>query len=321
MKFIKSFQLVLILCSAYAVLSTPRGVDMKVAKGRRGVLPSRDVCSEAQVSWTQVDQVLGRTAAAPVYGVHRYSFPRADMNVTVGSTHVNAGFALGSFAAFMLSDDDAIVMGDLVLSEEEVNPVMSALQKGGIQTTAIHNHLLFEKPAVKYVHYKGQKDLASLARTLRTALGLTKTPLTAPAPNNGTSPLPFNTTALDSIIGYPGKANNGVYQYSIPRAETIMDGEMTIPPAMGVATAINFQPTGRTTAAITGDFVLLASEVPLVLQVLSESGIQVNALHNHMLTDSPRLFYIHFWAVDEVVKLGNALRSALARTNSKKPGA
>lgn len=242
------------------------------------------------------------------------------MNVTVNGTHLKAGFALGGFAAFMLSDDDAVVMGDLVLGEDEVNPVMTALQKGGVQTTAIHNHLLFEIPAVKYVHFKGQKDLVSLARTLRAALGLTKTPLTAAAPSNGTSPLPFNTTALDSIIGYSGKANNGVYQYSIPRAETLMDGDMTLPPAMGVATAINFQPTGRASAAITGDFALLATEVPLVLEVLSENGIQVNALHNHMLTDSPRLFYVHFWAVDEVIKLGSALRDALTRTNSKKPG-
>jgi hypothetical protein len=232
---------------------------------------------------------------------------------------VKAGFALGSYAAFKISGGEAVAMGDLVVTEDEINPVMMALQKGGIQTTAIHNHLLFATPLVMYLHFKGRGDPVAVANALHTALSMTKTPLTAPASTNGTSPLPFNTTTLDSVMGYSGKANNGVYQYSIPRAETIMDGDMVVPATMGVATVINFQPTVDTKAAITGDFALLASEVPQVLRAMGEHGIQVNSVHNHMLTDSPRIFYVHFWAVDDAVELGRALRDVLSRTNSTKP--
>jgi len=152
---------------------------------------------------------------------------------------------------------------------------------------------------------------------LHAALILTKTPLTAPPPSP-TSPLELDTAQLDAILGYHGKANNGVYQYSIPRGETITDAGMVIPPAMGVATAINFQPTGDGNAAITGDFTLIAKEVPLVLRTLREQGITITALHSHMLTDSPHLFYIHFWANAQAIKLAHGLRAALDQTNSAK---
>lgn len=273
------------------------------------------------MDWGPVDLAMGRGAAVQPDGVHRYSFPRSDLNVTVGGTAVKAGFALGGYVAFKLSGDVAVAMGDLVLTEDEINPVLVALQKAGVQTTAIHNHLLFATPLVMYVHFRAEGSPVAVAGALRTALSLTKTPLTAPPSNNSTSLLPFDTAAIDSIIGYPGKANNGVYQYSIARAEVITDGNLVLTAAMGVATVINFQPTGANQAAITGDFALIAAEVPLVLRILGEHGIQVNALHSHALTDSPRLFYVHFWAVEDIMKLGRGLRDALAQTNSRKPSA
>jgi hypothetical protein len=271
------------------------------------------------MNWGQVDEILGRTAATQPDGVHRYAFPRSDLSVTVRGTTVKPGFALGSYAAFKLSGDTAVAMGDFVLTEDEINPVMMALQKAGILTTAVHNHLLFAAPPVIYVHFKAQGSPVAVAGALRTALSLTKTPLAASASNNGTNSLPFDTTSLDSIIGYPGKNNNGVYQYSIARAETIMDGNMVLTAGMGVATVINFQPTEGNNVAITGDFALLAAEAPLVLRTLSEHGIQVTALHSHTLTDSPRLFYLHFWAVGDVMKLGRGLRDTISQTNSLKP--
>lgn len=210
-----------------------------------------------------------------------------------------------------------MVMGDLVLTEDEINPVISQLQQGGIQQTALHNHLLFETPRVMYLHIGGQGDPVQLARAIHAALLLTKTPLSTPAPGQP-GPIDLDTKQLDAILGYHGKANNGVYQYSIPRAETITEEGVTIPPAMGVATVINFQPTGGRNAAITGDFVLLAKEVPLVLRTLRKQGIDVTALHSHMLYDSPHLLYLHFWANANALKLARGLRATLDQTNSAK---
>ncbi len=281
--------------------------------------PSTHVTSTqtAQIDWKPVDQAIGKGGVAMPGGIHRYSFPRTDLTVTVQGVHLKAGFALGGYAAFLPMGNGAMAMGDLVLTEDEINPVLSALQQGGIEQTALHNHLLFETPHVMYLHFGGQGDPVHLARALHAALILTKTPLTAPA-KSPTSPLDLDTTQLDAIVGYHGKANNGVYQYSIPRAETITDGDLVIPPAMGVATAINFQPTEDGNAAITGDFTLIAKEVPLVLRTLRAQGIEITALHSHMLDDSPHLFYIHFWANENAIKLAHGLRAALDQTNSAK---
>ena len=270
-----------------------------------------------QVDWKPVDQAIGKGGVAMAGGIHRYSFPRTDLTVTVQGVHLKAGFALGGYAAFLPVGKAAMAMGDLVLTEDEINPVLSALQQGGIEQTALHNHLLFETPHVMYLHFGGQGNPVQLARTLHAALILTRTPLSAPA-SRPTSSLDLDTAQLDAIVGYHGKANNGVYQYSIPRAESITDGGMVIPPAMGIATAINFQPTGDGNAAITGDFTLIAKEVPLVLRTLREQGITITALHSHMLFDSPHLFYIHFWANENAVKLAHGLRAALDQTNSAK---
>jgi hypothetical protein len=265
-----------------------------------------------------VDQAIGKDGVAMAASVHRYSFPRTDLTVTLRGVHLEPGFALGGYAAFKPLGSAAVAMGDLVLTEDEINPVISALQQGGIIQTALHNHLLFETPHVMYLHFYGQGDPVQLAQVLHTALSLKRTVFTAPTPSPN-STLALDTSQLDAILGYQGKANNGFYQYSIPRAEAIMDGDMVIPPAMGVATVINFQPTEGGNVAITGDFTLVAKEVPLVLRALRDQGINITALHSHMITDSPHLFYIHFWANADAITLAHGLRSALNQTNSVKP--
>lgn len=271
-----------------------------------------------QIDWRPVDQAMGKKGAAVPGGVERYSFPRTDLNVSVQGVRVLAPFALGGYVVFLpTTTTRAMVMGDLVLTEDEVNPVISQLQQGGIQQTALHNHLLFETPRVMYLHLGGEGDPVLLARAIHAALVQTKTPLTTPPPGQP-GRLDLDTKQLDTTLGYQGKTNNGVYQYSIPRAETITDGGVTIPPAMGVATVVNFQPTGQGNAAITGDFVLTAKEVPPVLRTLRDQGITVTALHSHMLTDSPHLFFIHFWANAPASQLARGLRAALDQTGSTK---
>ncbi len=274
----------------------------------------------AQTSpWKPVDDAMGRQGQDQPDGAHRFAMPRSDLKVTANGVDLKAGFALGSWAAFSSMGDHSHVMGDLVLTENEVEPVMQKLVDSGIEITAVHNHLLNESPHIMYMHIHGQGDAAKLAASIREALALTKTPPAAPAPAGPAPALGFDSKQVDTLLGRMGKNNNGIYQYSIERAEKITDAGMTVPNSMGVATAINFQPTGAGKAAITGDFVMIASEVNAVIKALRKNGIAVTALHSHMLDEQPRLFFMHFWANDDAMKLARGLRAALDQTNSVRP--
>jgi len=212
-----------------------------------------------------------------------------------------------------------MVMGDLVLTEDEVMPVMTKLQEGGVMQTALHNHVLHESPRVMYMHISAMGDAVKIARAIHEALSLSKTPFTAPAGGGAQNQdIGIDTKQLDQLMGQTGKVNGGVYQFSVPRAEKISDNGMEVPPSMWTATAINFQPTGGGKAAITGDFVMIASEVNPVIKALRDNGIEVTALHSHMLTETPRLFFMHFWANDDAMKLARGLRAALDRMNIAK---
>ena len=212
-----------------------------------------------------------------------------------------------------------MVMGDLVLTEDEVEPVMMKLQEGGIHESAIHNHLLGESPHVMYMHIASHGDPVQMAKAIHDALALTETPGPDAAPG-GLPPaeLGFDQKQVEQILGHTGKVNGGVLQFDVPRVEAITDSGMTVPPSMGVATAINFQPTGNGKAAIAGDFVLLGGEVNPLIKALRRNGIAVTALHGHMLREEPRLFFMHFWSNDDAVKLAKGLRAALVNTNSAK---
>lgn len=271
----------------------------------------------AAPDWAPVDAALGRAGATQADGVRRYAFPRSDLNVQLDGVQIKPALALGSWLAFQPMGDQAMVMGDLVLTHEEVNGVLSRLLAGGLTITALHNHLLRSAPATMYMHVGGHGDPAKLAATLRSALEASRTPLSPPT-KPAQERLDLDTDALDRIMGATGKANGGVYQFSFPRAERLTDSHMPAPATMGTATAINFQPTGGGKAAITGDFVLVAEEVDAVLRALRRHGIEVTALHNHMLDDQPRLFFMHFWANDDAAKLAQGLKSALDKTNIRR---
>jgi len=264
----------------------------------------------------QVGEALGKTGAMAPGGIYRVGLPRTDLKVTLDGVELKAGFALGSWLAFEKMGDQGMVMGDLVLTMDEVAPVMTKLAAGGIEVTALHNHLLRNQPFTMYMHVQGNGDPVKLAAVLHAALAETKTPLAAaPATPTPPPPIDLDTAALDQTLGARGANNGGVYQFSIPRAEPITDGNMNVPPPMGSANAINFQPTGGGKAAITGDFVLIAKEVNPVLRALREHGIEVTALHNHMLDDQPHLYFMHFWANDDAKKLAEGLKAALAQIN------
>jgi hypothetical protein len=261
--------------------------------------------------WSAVNQAIGRKGAQQPDGVMKYSFPRSDLQVTANGVQVKPALALGGWIAFKKMDSgQAMMMGDLVLTEDEVGPVMRALQQTGVEQTALHNHVLKESPRVMYMHVAGQGDPVKLAQALRAALGQSKTPMEPPAAS-AAGPIDLDTAAVARALGVGGKVNGGVYQVSVPRRGTIHEGGQEVPPSMGVATAINFQPSGDGKAAITGDFVLAASEVNPVIRALQGNGIEVTALHSHMLDEEPRLFFMHFWANDDAMKLARGLRAAL----------
>ena len=281
----------------------------------------------ADSDWARVGEALGKPGTEMPGGVYRIGLPRTDLKVTLDGVEIKPGFALGGWVAFEKMGGQSMVMGDLVLTGDEVSPVMQKLLEGGIQVTALHNHLLRNQPFTMYMHVMGRGDPVKLATVIHDALAASKTPLAAPATGSsqptGAAPaappaIDLDTATLDRTMGAKGTNNGGIYQYSIPRAEPIKDNGMPVPPALGSAQAINFEPTGGGKAAITGDFVLTAKEVPLVMKALRDNGIEMTALHNHMLDDQPRLFFMHFWANDDAVKLARGLRAALDKTNSKK---
>jgi hypothetical protein len=310
---------------AFVAIALSVGADAALAQRRT---PARQV---PPPNWTQVEQALGRRGTTSAEDVVKFGFPRTDLKVLVGGVTLKPTFALGSWVAFQRIADHAMVMGDLVLLENEVEPVMASLQENGIEATALHNHLLGESPHVMYMHIHAIGNAARIARALRAALEFTNTPLVAPVPTPAparaptpntapaiVAPIEFDAAAVARAIGAQGKMNDGVYQLAIPRREKILEDKHEIPASMGVATSINFQPTGAGKAAVTGDFVLIGREVNQVLGMLGENGIRVTAIHSHMINEQPRLFFMHFWAVGDAVTLARGLRAGLDRTASKR---
>jgi Domain of Unknown Function (DUF1259) len=267
-----------------------------------------------QNDWSDVEKVFGKKGNVQD-NIFKITFPRSDLKVMVGDFAVAPSLAFTSWIGFMKMGNNGSMMGDLVLLDKEVAPVISKLISEGLQITALHNHIVNEVPAIKYIHFSGNGDPVSLATKIKSVFAVTGTPLTTP-PSQQQSANP-DWSGVEAILGTTGKHNGNLLQYSFPRNEKLTESGMEMPAYMGMATGINFQ-MAENKAAITGDFVLLADEVNPVAKALTENGIQVTAIHNHMLYDNPRLFMLHFWAVDKPDKLAKGLKEALDKTNSKK---
>ena len=273
----------------------------------------------ADPDWKAVEQALGKSGQVQPGDVFRIGMPRTDLTVTVKGVPVKAPFALGSYAAFKQIGNQVMVMGDLVLLDQEVPAVMSGLFAGGLEVTAVHNHLNEMSPHVMYMHYEGHGDAVQLAQALRQALSASGTPFGASAPSAPATAPGLDPKQIEQALGRVGRdIGGGVFQVTVPRAEAITGMGHLLLPAMGVTTVLNFQPTSDGKAAITGDFVLIDKEVNPVAQTLLQNGIDVTAIHNHGLMDMPRLFYMHFWATDDPAKLARGLKAALDKTNSQK---
>jgi hypothetical protein len=259
-----------------------------------------------------IDKALGLTGQMQG-AVYRVGMPRTDLAVTVHGIAIKPGLALGSWAAFLRSGNQAVVHGDLVLTEPEINPLISKLQAGGFSITALHNHLIDETPRLMYLHYWGQGNEGALATALKAALQTTKTPLTPSAPPPATPPDPgFDAEAFQTALGRTGAVRGGVLGISIPRPEKIMMMGIELPPAMGMATAINVQSAGSGKVAATGDFVMTDDEVNPIAKALRSHGIAITALHSHMIHGTPTLYFMHFWAEDTPANVAAGLKAATA---------
>jgi hypothetical protein len=270
----------------------------------------------ATIDWTRVDSAFCRTGAMQPGDVRRYGMPRGDLRVTAAGILIRPAFALGSWTAFKAHGTGAVAMGDLVLTETELAPVIARLQEGGVEQTAVHHHIIQESPRTLYMHIHAHGDPVAIAATIRSALELTGTPAPSPPPATP-APVDIDTAGVTAALGHAGRANGGVWQVNVPRQETIRSGGMDVPPSMGLGSVLNFQPTGNGHAAITGDFVLLGTEVNPVIKALGANGIAITSLHSHMLDEDPRLFFMHFWANADAVTLARGLRAALELTNSQ----
>jgi hypothetical protein len=275
------------------------------------------ITGQTPSGWEAVDKVFGAAGKDLPGDIHRYGWPRSDLHVTIGGVPVEPGLALGAWAGFKKtgSGNEAFTMGDLVVLESELEPVLGELVAGGLEIYAIHNHLAGETPRVLYVHFHGHGDPATLAQTLKAALAKTKTP----PPGKAAQPTAEQEKTLERLqaaLGRKGTMAGTVLQVGVARAEPILEGGVEVPPSMGMNNPMNFQTVGERVAT-TGDFVLVADEVNPVLRELHAHGIEVTALHSHMLKETPRLFFMHFWGVGTPEKIGEGMKAALSKVATK----
>src|SRR5580693_9855809 len=218
------------------------------------ILTSTTAAFAQDVDWQKVDEAIGRKPAVVAGDVHRYGFPRSDLSVTLDGVTIKPALALGGWVAFKAMGGEAMVMGDLVLLETEIKPVMTKMIENGLDITAVHNHLLRATPATFYMHVGGHGDPVKMATAIREALAQSKTPFNPPPASPPPAPaIDLDTAQLDQIMGVKGQANGGVYQFAVARRQPAVEDGMPVTAPMGGANGIGFQPTGGGKAAITGD--------------------------------------------------------------------
>ncbi|WP_394845442.1 DUF1259 domain-containing protein [Pendulispora brunnea] len=263
--------------------------------------------------YSSVARVFGKQGKPFPGGLYKFEFPRTDLKLTVRGLELSSSLThTTSFIFYPMKNDQVMVMADFVATETEAQAVMSKLSGTSVKMAAMHKHLLSEEPRVLWIHLMANGDQAEIARLVHGALAQTGALGAAP-------PKPVehtvDTAKLDQILGGTGVMDAGVRHYLFPRKESMKMHGMPVPSTFGAMASLRFQPTGEGKAAINGDFAMLADEVQGVVDTLRAHGIEIAELHHHDLWDEPRLFYLHFWANDDAVKLARALRAALDKTN------
>jgi hypothetical protein len=258
------------------------------------------------------EKALGVKGDYSANGTATFNVPR-NLTVTLNGIRLAPGSDLSHEIRMQDVGNKTVVMGELVLVEGEVANVTRQLRDANISETALHNHLLHESPPLMSLHFYAYGDPANITIAISDIIA----PL-GQGPEVKFDSQGMDTGMLDLIMGKKGKADGGVYGYSIPRADNVTINGIVLSPHMDISTEITFQPTGSGNALVIGEYVLEAKEVEPVISALTDNNIEVDALHNHMLIEQPRLFYLHCWAVGNAEKIASGMREALDRTNSLK---
>jgi len=284
------------------------------------------ICGRAQdkkIDTAQIEQITGLKGKMNTEeGVFKVSSPRADVKVSVDRWEMPPFMGLTSWAAFKAGmDKPAMVMGDLVLLQDEVNPVMSAALENGLEVTALHNHFFFDEPKVYFMHIGGEGSVEKLAAAVRKVWDKIKEIRAAnpqPGATFGSTPMPAQNSitgkTIEDILSTKGQANNGMFKVTIGRKSKMMDTE--VGKEMGVNTWAAFAGTDDN-ALVDGDFAVLESELQPVLKSLRHDRINIVAIHSHMTDENPRILFLHYWGRGKADDLAKALKAALAVTKSR----
>ncbi len=259
--------------------------------------------------WDSVAAIL-ETAAVPAAGYVRFNLPRRDLAVRVGDVTLAVPLATGAWAGFAGTARDAMAMGDLVVTPQELPAVEAELLRQRLDVTGIHNHLALEEPRLFYVHFHGEGGAVDLARRLDSALASTGTP--RPVAPAVAPPVTLDTAVVTAALGPGGHAQGSVVQYGFQLVtQRVRWHGRALPPALALATPINLQSVNPTRAVATGDFALLAPQVEPVLRALAAHGIVAAALHSHMVGETPPVYFVHFWADGPLGDVARGLAAAL----------
>lgn len=268
---------------------------------------------------TKIAQITGMKGTAK-NGEYKITIPQNDLNVVVDGFKIIPPMGLASWAAFTPCGDTAMAMGDIIVTETDLVPVQREIIDQGFSITAIHNHFLRNKPAVMYIHIDARGNLEFLSKGVKAIFEKVKEvrggdPKASPADSVLNT---LNIPLLDSVMGQKGEMTKGVYKYTIARPDVALQ-EHGIPVSsfMGFNTWAAWQGTPEK-AAVAGDFTMLENEVAPVIKALVENGIEVVAVHNHMVHEEPRIFFLHYWGVGPASRLVHGLKVALDQTGKKK---
>lgn len=284
-----------------------------------GLVPASNPASgqPPKTDWNAVGQAIGKPLESEAGDVHTAEWLRTDLHVVNAGVTENPGMELNAEASFHpATAGKTLMIGEVTLTDTEVAKVADTLHAGGVQITAIHKHIQDETPRLWWMHYWALGDPVKIARTVRSALTQTGIPLNQK--EEKPPAIDLDTAQLDRIIGAKGENENGVLHYHIPVAQKITDtrAHVTLPYLMEASTLLMFQPLGGGRAAINGDFTMTADQVNPVIRALRSHGVTIIELHNHMLYEQLRLFYMHFWKTGDATTLAHDLRAGLDQTRT-----
>ena len=270
--------------------------------------------SQADPRWAAIARVFGQKGETHD-GYFRVNLPRSDLHVRIGNDQLEDAFELSSYVGFVpVGKNDVLAVGEIVLRADEVAAVIPELRRQGIQTPALHNHLIGEEPRIMYVHVMARGPAEVVATKLRAAFARSSTPLRAPADE----PDAANWAAIDAILGKHAEAEGHVAEYVFPRNEHLSIGGTAVKSTgmLETASEVVFQQLGPNRVASGGELYVLPGEIDAVARTLEEHGLHVTAIHNHMVEETPRMYWMHWYATGDGPTLARGVAAVLSRMNS-----